>query len=274
MYLMTAFGFLDNKFCRSASEFSLSTDFWPENSGPAPLRHPTADRVKPPKRRRPSSNQFKQHDQSNFYYIADADDVDNIDEHVRAEYVSSHSYLDSILSRVDTANVDIDNIEFPELGKSLKLQSNPGSTIDMGLKSANWGDNWKVDGIEKFEDQIIITSKPDATSTPKTKKSTTEIVPFLVPTAQDAHVIIGDQDLDNVSELSEKMSFEDSESDDDVIDAAANNMKEEVICDNKLRLLKSPSDVRIEEGRVLKMTVGVAGEKPIGKNNKMSYQML
>ena len=242
----------------------MSTDFWPENSGPVLLKHPTAERVKPPKRRRPSSNQFKQQDQSNFYYIADADGVDNIDEHVRAEYVSSHSYLDSILSRVDTANVDIDNIEFPELGKALKLQGNSNSTAEMVLRSSHWGDNWKVDGIQKFEDQIIIVSKPDATSTPKTKKSTTEIVPFLVPTSQDAHVIIGDQDLDKVSELSEKMSFEDSESEEDVIDATVSNMNE-VTCDNNgLRLLKSPSDVRIEEGRVLKMTAEVAGAKPIG----------
>ena len=32
---------------------------------------------------------------------------DSVAEHVRAEYVSTHSYLDAILSRINTAEVDM-----------------------------------------------------------------------------------------------------------------------------------------------------------------------
>ena len=35
---------------------------------------------------------------------------DSVAEHVRAEYVSTHSYLDAILSRINTAEVDMDTM--------------------------------------------------------------------------------------------------------------------------------------------------------------------
>ena len=57
------------------------------------------------------------------YYIASADQPDqqdslDVDELVLADYVSSHSYLDSILTTINLDEVN-QNVEFPEYGKRL-----------------------------------------------------------------------------------------------------------------------------------------------------------
>ena len=211
-------------------------------------------------------------EQHNYYFIADGENIDNykIDEHVPAKYESTHTYLDSILSRVDTKAINNEtDVEFPEFGKVLKSKNSTGD-LEPGhhteLKSRTWGDNWVVEGVTKFEDQVYLDAA-DVVSSPK-------VVPFLIPSSKDARVIIGDRDLDNVSELSEKMSVTSSSSsstlemptclhsssdDDDVIDASMCN----VMGHEGLQFVQWPVDTSVEEGKIIVMTCEVKGEKPI-----------
>ena len=163
-------------------------------------------------------------------------------------------------------------MEFPELGKSLRLQdtfSDPNGEESV-LKSRTWGDNWEVDGISEFEDQALISSKSKPAPS---KKSTTEVVPFFVPNSGEARVIIGDQDVDNVSELSEEMSLENFSSDDDVIDASLSKTNE-IISPTGLTLINAPADFTMKRGKAVQMTIEVQGEKPIGEVHKMSRNKL
>ena len=202
------------------------------------------------------------------------DNVDNIDEHVRAEYVSTHSYFDSILSRVNTRTNSNDNVEFPELGKTLRVNRNissSNSSTETDLLSKHWGDNWKVDGIQEFEDQVFIDA---GDIVGKSKMSMTEVVPFLVPTSDPVRVIIGDKDIDNVSELSEKMSIGCSdtsssesadEDEDDVIDASMTSLKPTSVARSSsgLKLVTTPGDMLVKKGTTVTMTCFVEGSKPI-----------
>ena len=215
--------------------------------------------------------------EAHFYFIADGDNIDNfqIDEHVRAEYVSAHTYLDSILSRVDTGAINNHTeVEFPEFGKVLK-NKNSTKDFDPGrdtlLRSQTWGDNWEVEGITKFEDQVFLDAA-EVMSPPK-------VVPFLIPSSGDIRVVIGDRDMVDLSELSEKMSvsssstleipacLQSSSDDDDVIDASVSN----VIGHNGLELVRWPVDTTLEAGKIAVMTCEVKGEKPIGKPVNQDY---
>ena len=171
------------------------------------------------------------------------------------------------MSRVDTkAITNNTDVEFPELGKVLKSKNSTGDLEpghDSVLKSQTWGDNWVVEGVTKFEDQVYLDAA-DVVSSPK-------VVPFLIPSSEDARVIIGDRDLDNVSELSEKMSvtssstlemptcLHSSSDDDDVIDASMSN----VMGHEGLQFVRWPVDTTVEEGKIIVMTCEVKGEKPI-----------
>merc|ERR1711892_538279 len=312
----------------SASGFSLQCDeFWPKENNSVQnspqLNHPTAGRVKAPKRRPPSYQLLKQNassvfssdedsgdlasEKANFtesrtsskYYIDVSNnqnvrksdhDVSNFldnDEMVLAEYASSHSLLDSILTTIDVDNVS-NRVEFPEYGKSLmenvsSSQIDPVSMVKMDSKT--WGDNWKVDGINKFEEQVFL----DVDGQKKMKRTLTpEVVPLLVPQSSDRpRVIIGGKDVDEVSVLSEKMSvgsieYSSSESEEDMADIDVQNetietfLREEsktdpavyhdelIISNNPpLSLLSAPGDIHLQEGRILSQSCSVLGIKPI-----------
>ena len=193
-----------------ASEFSLQAaeDFWPApQPHHPPLQHPTALRARPPARRAPSPAHKKD---AAVYYIASADQPDHqdsleVEELVLADYVSSHSYLDSILTTINLEEVNL-NVEFPEYGKRLMETPVENSESQAAIRTKTWGDNWQVDGVERFEEQVFIELLQDQKKKSEMSVLSPEIVPFLVPSSGLAKVIIGDQDLDNVSLLSEKMS--------------------------------------------------------------------
>ena len=123
----------------------------------------------------------------------------------------------------------------------------------------------QVDGVEQFEDQIeardIVSSR--------SKKPSTEVVPFLVPAAKNAKVIIGDRDIDSVSELEEEMSVgspeEESEDDEDAVIPASVTRAAEAEPRSRLQLVSRPGDTRAEAGRVVAMSCEVTGDKPIGE---------
>lgn len=123
-----------------------------------------------------------------------------------------------------------------------------------------------MDGVEQFEDQVFIEARDIVSS--RSKKPSTEVVPFLVPAAKNAKVIIGDRDIDSVSELSEEMSVgspeEESEDEDAVISASVTRAAE-AEPRSRLQLVSRPGDTRAEAGRVVAMSCEVSGDKPIGE---------
>ena len=120
--------------------------------------------------------------------------------------------------------------------------------------------------MEQFEDQVFIEARDIVSS--RSKKPSTEVVPFLVPAAKNAKVIIGDRDIDSVSELSEEMSVgspeEESEDEDAVISASVTRAAE-AEPRSRLQLVSRPGDTRAEAGRVVAMSCEVSGDKPIGE---------
>ena len=124
----------------------------------------------------------------------------------------------------------------------------------------------QVEGVEQFEDQVLIEARDIVSS--RSKKPSTEVVPFLVPAAKNAKVIIGDRDIDSVSELSEEMSVgspeEESEDEDAVISASVTRAAE-AEPRSRLQLVSRPGDTRAEAGRVVAMSCEVTGDKPIGE---------
>ena len=120
--------------------------------------------------------------------------------------------------------------------------------------------------MEQFEDQVFIEARDIVSS--RSKKPSTEDVPFLVPAAKNAKVIIGDRDIDSVSELSEEMSVgspeEESEDEDAVISASVTRAAE-AEPRSRLQLVSRPGDTRAEAGRVVAMSCEVSGDKPIGE---------
>ena len=207
---------------------------------------------------------------------------------VLAEYASSHSLLDSILTTIDVDNVS-NNVEFPEFGKCL-VENIPLSEIDplsmVKIDTTTWGDNWKVDGISQFEEQVFY----DVEGGKKIKRTLTpEVVPLLVPqSSESSKVIIGGKDVDEVSVLSEKMSvgsieYSPSESEEDIVDIDAQNetieafFREEnneesvvehdelIITSNpSLSLLSAPTNMTVVEGTIMSLSCSVEGIKPVG----------
>ena len=120
--------------------------------------------------------------------------------------------------------------------------------------------------MEQFEDQVFIEARDIVSS--RSKKPSTEVVPFLVPAAKNAKVIIGDRDIDSVSELSEEMSVgspeEESEDEDAVISASVTRAAE-AEPRSRLQLVSRPGDTRAEAGRGVAMSCEVSGDKPIGE---------
>ena len=132
-----------------------------EEEATPPLSHPTASRPRPAARRPPTR----------LYGIQGAEQGAGQQELVLAEFVSSHSLLDSILSTIDVDNQKEERVEFPELGRSLgEGAAGPG---EAALTSRVWQDNWRVEGVDRLEEQLLV-------------------VPFLVPDSGDhTQVIIG-----------------------------------------------------------------------------------
>ena len=88
-------------------------------------------------------------DQQQKYFVVanvdavDANDVndDSIDDHVMAEYASTHTYLDNILSRIDLNKDNLENnVEFPEFGRRLVISIN----------------NYDVDKVRKLRIVLIL----------------------------------------------------------------------------------------------------------------------
>ena len=125
----------------------------------------------------------------------------------------------------------------------------------------------QVDGVEQFEDQVFVEARDIVSS--RSKKPSTEVVPFLVPAAKNAKVIIGDRDIDSVSELEEEMSVgspeEESEDDEDTIISVSVTRAAEAEPRSRLQLVSRPGDTRAEAGRVVAMSCEVSGDKPIGE---------
>ena len=121
--------------------------------------------------------------------------------------------------------------------------------------------------MEQFEDQVLIEARDIVSS--RSKKPSTEVVPFLVPAAKNAKVIIGDRDIDSVSELEEEMSVgspeEESEEDEDAVIPASVTRAAEAEPRSRLQLVSRPGDTRAEAGRVVAMSCEVTGDKPIGE---------
>ena len=121
--------------------------------------------------------------------------------------------------------------------------------------------------MEQFEDQVILEARDIVSS--RSKKPSTEVVPFLVPAAKNAKVIIGDRDIDSVSELEEEMSVgspeEESEEDEDAVIPASVTRAAEAEPRSRLQLVSRPGDTRAEAGRVVAMSCEVTGDKPIGE---------
>ena len=70
------------------------------------------------------------------------------------------------------------------------------------LTSESWFDNWVVEGVDRLADveDVETTVEVGARS-----RVIPEVVPFLVPEAHDQQiVVIGEREVDEVSELSEK----------------------------------------------------------------------
>ena len=264
--------------CSSASEFSLQQevqeDFWPESHNS--LSHLTADRARPP-RRRPPSSQLQDRQEKPVYYIADTDLTDHVEvnELVLADYVSSHSFLDSILTTIDVDKVNL-NVEFPEYGKCLMESPVEDPQAQTGIRTKTWGDNWKVDGVEKFEEQVFRDLEERRQSKDNSQRSP-EIVPFLVPSSTQAKVVIGDKDIDDVSVLSEKMS-------EGSIEFSSSSQEEEGETEEVIRtshdaelthsgrgeesslvLVSAPTDSTVMAGRILALSCVVEGVKPIGR---------
>ena len=135
-------------------------------SATPPLSHPTATRPRPSARRPPTR----------LYGIQGAEQGAGQQELVLAEFVSSHSLLDSILTTIDVDNQKDERVEFPEFGRSLgEGAEGPG---EAALTSRVWQDNWRVEGVDKLEEQLLVERR--------------EVVPFLVPDSGDhLQVIIG-----------------------------------------------------------------------------------
>lgn len=115
------------------------------------------------------------------------------------EFSSTASLLDSLLSSIDLHSLSW-RVDFPELGRDLVHL--PGEAWDpvtmMKVGSATWGDNWLVQGVDKFEEQEAISEE-------RPKRIIPEVVPFLVPWASgDISATIGEKETDQVSELSEQ----------------------------------------------------------------------
>ena len=235
-----------------------------------------------------------------MYYIASSDQPDHqdsldVDELVLADYVSSHSYLDSIFTTIDLDQVNL-NVEFPEYGKRLMETPVENAVSQAAIRTKTWGDNWQVDGVEKFEEQVFIELLQDQKKKEKEKSvPSPEIVPFLVPSSGLAKVIIGDQDLDNVSLLSEKMSEgsiefssssateveEDSEDSEEIIRTSRDHQQSPASLEeergSKLVLVSAPADMTVRQGKILALSCVVEGIKPIGRstevNTKFSVQL-
>ena len=216
--------------------------------------------------------------------------VDNEDL-VLAEYASSHSLLDSILSTIDIEKVS-NSVEFPEFGKNLVENFDQSELDPVGMTrivSRTWGDNWTVEGVDKFEEQVFLEVEGRKTVR---KTLTPEVVPFLVPQSSNhPRVIIGGKDVDEVSVLSEKMSIgsiEYSSSENEEEDTGDFDVQNETIAaflreetesnstddDNDdqiisshpvLSLISAPEDTSVETGTILSLSCSVQGIKPIGK---------
>ena len=80
------------------------------------------------------------------------------------------------------------------------------------MTSEFWFDNWLVEGVEANADIEDLEME----ALPRSRRVIPEVVPFLVPEAHDQQiVVIGEREVDEVSELSEKASvgsFPDSSS--------------------------------------------------------------
>ena len=149
------------------------------------------------------------------------------------------------------------------------------SQAETEIVSKTWGDNWKVDGVDKFEEQLFIELDEKRQKKEKSLRSP-EIVPFLVPSSGLAKVVIGDKDIDNVSVLSEKMSegsieFSSSsqeveEEEEEVIRTSHDTEVELTRSVEKscLVLVSSPADQTVRAGRILSLSCIVEGIKPIG----------
>ena len=232
------------------------------------------------------------------YYIASADQPDHqdsleVEELVLADYVSSHSYLDSILTTINLEEVNL-NVEFPEYGKRLMETPVENTESQAAIRTKTWGDNWQVDGVERFEEQVFIELLQDQKKKTEMSVLSPEIVPFLVPSSGQAKVIIGDQDLDSVSLLSEKMSEgsiefsssttseveEESEDAEEVIQTSRDPPElpspsveveeEEEERSSKLVLVSAPADMTVRQGRILALSCVVEGIKPIGGSARPS----
>ena len=112
--------------------------------------------------------------------------------------------------------------------------------------------------------------------------TSTERVPFYVPEAREsATVSIGGKDLDNVSELSEDISDESTDTEivsvkreDETIQNYLNDAstsEEEISTDSYnensgLRILSIPQDADFQVGMAINLSCTVQGMKPIGQN--------
>ena len=226
-----------------------------------------------------------------MYYIAsdqpDHQDSLDVDELVLADYVSSHSYLDSILTTIDLEKVNL-NVEFPEYGKRLMETPVENAESQAAIRTKTWGDNWQVDGVERFEEQVFIELLQDQKKEKEKSVPSPEIVPFLVPASGPAKVIIGDRDLDNVSLLSEKMSEGSIEFSSSTLSEEEDEDTEEVIRTSrdiqspsgrsveeergsKLVLVSAPADMTVSQGKILALSCVVEGIKPIGTSTVNSH---
>ena len=215
-----------------------------------------------------------------MYYIAsdqpDHQDSLDVDELVLADYVSSHSYLDSILTTIDLEKVNL-NVEFPEYGKRLMETPVENAESQAAIRTKTWGDNWQVDGVERFEEQVFIELLQDQKKAKEKSVPSPEIVPFLVPASGPAKVIIGDRDLDNVSLLSEKMSEGSIEFSSSTLSEEEDEDTEEVIRTSrdiqspsgrsveeergsKLVLVSAPADMTVSQGKILALSCVVEGQ--------------
>ena len=197
-----------------------------------------------------------------------------------ADYVSSHSYLDSILTTIDVGNVNL-NVEFPEYGKRLMESPLENSQAQTEIVCKTWGDNWKVDGVDKFEEQLFIELDEKRQKKEKSLRSP-EIVPFLVPSSGLAKVVIGDKDVDNISVLSEKMSegsiefsssSQEMEEEEKEVIRTSHDTEVELTRKSCLVLVSGPADQTVTAGRILSLSCIVEGIKPIGEISAFSVRI-
>ena len=241
--------------------------------------------MRPPKGRSPPRQQHRE--DKPRYYIADTateqPDYPDVEELVLADYVSSHSYLDSVFTRINVDQVNL-NVEFPEFGKCLMESPVQCPQSQTAIRTKTWGDNWEVEGVEKFEEQVFIELEEKKQKKKEKSPLSPEIVPFLVPNGGLAKVVIGDRDIDNVSELSEKMSegsieFSSSleEEEEEMIRTSHDVELELPMPDQKTRslvLVSAPSDLTLEAGRLLSLSCVVEGVRPIGRDLSAYFSKL